>query len=414
MGSTLTTFDALLKERYLDDNIVEPLVYGEHPFIGMLQQTGDTEMIGDQMPVPVITANPQGVSSVFSNAQDNSTNVTAYKWVITAGDYHGVVDIGDKAIMASRTNKGAFVANKRAEIDGLYETAGDSMSAYAWGNGGNALGQIASLSGDTFTLKETADAANFEIGMEVVVSGNDGATSTDSLRTGNTTIDAVNRSTGVIEWTASDLTSEAADDYVFRLGDFYGDEGSIVLVGVQAFIAATDAPDSLWGVTAAQRATDPSRLAGVRVAAAQTLGKSIEDRIKILMAHITGRHKAKSPTAGFLHPEDFVTLDTVLSGRGVRPLEDKNTKFGYMKIEVMTPSGALPIYTDRHCPKGTFFALRLQDWGLSSMGEFIHPQNGDGLEMLRVYNSTDYEFRLISYPLLWCRSPKNNGRVSLT
>jgi hypothetical protein len=35
------------------------------------------------------------------------------------------------------------------------------------------------------------------------------------------------------------------------------------------------------------------------------------------------------------------------------------------------------------------------------------------MEILRVYNSTNYEARLISYPLLYNRAPKNSGRVSL-
>ncbi len=75
--------------------------------------------------------------------------------------------------------------------------------------------------------------------------------------------------------------------------------------------------------------------------------------------------------------------------------------------------GTIPIYCDRHCPKGTFFALRMADWGISCMGELLHFQNGDGMEILRVYNSTNYEARLISYPLLYNRAPKNSGRVSL-
>jgi hypothetical protein len=74
----------------------------------------------------------------------------------------------------------------------------------------------------------------------------------------------------------------------------------------------------------------------------------------------------------------------------------------------------VPIYADRHCPKGTFFALREENWWISSMGELIHAQNEDGLEMLRKASSTDYELRLLSYPILGCNAPKNNGRVPLT
>jgi hypothetical protein len=412
-GSTLTTYAALLKERYLDSDIVEKLVYPENTLLSMLEKKGDKGMVGDTLPVPVFVGNPQGVSAGFSTAQTNATATKSVAWQITAGDYFGVVHIGDKVLEASRTNQGAFLENKRVEIDGLYETAGDSASIYLWGNGGQALGRVAAINTNDFVLTEASQAANFEVGMEVVFSADDGSVSTHALRTGNTTIDAINRATGVVTGTAADITGEAVGDYMFRQGDFFGDTGTIVIKGVQCFVTATDSPMELWGVAAATRALDPQRYAGCRVDATQLLGKTYEERIKILLAQMTGRFKAKAPTAGFMHPEDFQVLETLMSARGVRALEDSNTKFGFMKIDVATASGRIPIYTDRHCPKGTFFALRMEDWGLSSMGELFHPQRGDGLDILRRATSTDYEFRLLSYPLLWCRAPKNNGRVGL-
>jgi len=187
-----------------------------------------------------------------------------------------------------------------------------------------------------------------------------------------------------------------------------------VIKGVQAFITATAAPPALWGITANTRAVDPERFAGCRVDAAELNGKTYEERIKLLLARMTGVYKSKRPTAGFMHPEDFSTLDTILSARGQRVLTDANTQFGFSKIDVATPAGTLPVYTDRHCPKGTFFALRMEDWAIHSMGEILHPQARDGFQMLRRASSTDYEFRLISYPLLANRAPKNSGRVSLT
>jgi len=414
MGSTVSTFDALLKERYLDSSIVEKLVYPDNPLLGMLQKRGDTGMVGDTLPVPIITGLPQGQSGTFTTAQTNATNIVASKWAITAGDYYGVVKIGDKVMMAARTNAGAFLENKKVEVDGTYEQAGDNLSCYAWGNGGQALGRVGAISGNDITLMETADSAKFEVNMELVFSANDGSSSGHSLRTGATTLDNINRGTGVLTITASDITGESVGDYLFREGDFFGDQSVIVLVGVQAFITADDSPGTLWGVSNTTRATDLQRYSGCRVPDAALYGKTMEERIKILLAYMGGRYKSKSPTAGFMHPEDFQELETLMTARGVRALEDTTTKFGYTKIDVLGPTGRLPIYTDRHCPKGHFFALRMEDWWISSMGELLHPQNGDGLEMLRVYNSTDYEFRLISYPLLANRAPKNSGRCSLT
>src|SRR6187399_2044621 len=133
MGSTLTTFDALLKRRYIDSSRVEKLMYGDRPLLGLLKKAGDTGMVGSSMPVPFIYSNPQGASGSFANAQANASNVKPDQWLITAGDYYGVVTIGDKVLAASRTNAGAFLENKLTETDGLYETCSEDLDIYLWG-----------------------------------------------------------------------------------------------------------------------------------------------------------------------------------------------------------------------------------------------------------------------------------------
>ncbi|TAK10623.1 MAG: hypothetical protein EPO32_14935 [Anaerolineae bacterium] len=415
MASTLTTIDGIAKERYGNPDIVEKLIYPDNVLLGMLLKKGDTGMVGDAYPIPLITTLPQGQAGVFSTAQTNANNVGTAKWNTTAGDYYGVVAIGDKALMASRTNPGAFLEDKKLEIDSLYEQTGENLSLYAWGNGGGSIGQRSSAATNDITLTNPEETANFEIGMTVSASANDGSATTDTQRAGTTTVTAVNRATGVITLaSAAAITSFADSDYLFRSGDFFGDQGTVILKGVQAYITATDTPAALWGITAATRLTDPQRYAGCRVTSADIAGKSFEERIKILLARMSSRYKAKMPTAGFMNPEDFATLDTLMATKGQRALSDETTKFGYSKIDVLATGGRVPIYPDRHCPKGTFFALRMDNWWVTSMGEFIHPQNEDGFDMLRKSTTTDYEFRLISYPILACNAPKNNGRVPLT
>lgn len=417
MGSTLTTFDALLKEDYIDSNRVEELIYPENVLLGKLEKRGDTGMVGDQMPVPIIYGLPQGLASGFTNAQANVSNIKAEKFVITAGDYHGVVHIGDKVMMASRTNRGAFLENKVTEIDGLYEQAGENFSNYVWGNGGQALGQIANISGNVVTLLNSADAMNFEVGMTVVGSAADGSTSTDSLRDNGdaTTVSAINRATGDVTLASvAAISGLAVNDYLFRQGDFFGDQGVIVMKGVQAFMPGSDTLGALWGLSANTRNTDVQRFGGCRVDPTLLGAKSYEQRIKLLFAQMTGRFKAKKPNTVFMHPEDFDTLDTAMGARGQRDLSEDEAKFGYSSISVTTTGGKVPVFPDRHCPVGTAFALRLENWWVFSMGEMLRVQNGDGLQMLRRATSTDYEFRIISYPGLACNAPKNNGRVSLT
>lgn len=418
-ASTMTTFDSLLKERYESD-FPEILMYPENPLLAKLQKLGDTEMVGSDMPVPLFTGLPQGLSGSFTKAQNKAATASGStrsdKWVITAGDYFGVIQLGDKVMKSSRTNRGAFLANKTVEIDGLFEQAAEILSVYLWGNGGQSLGRRLSLAGNNLTLVNAIDAQNFEVGMDLRASANDGATSTDTLRAGNeATLTAVNRATGVItatDW--ADITAFADGDYLFRDGDFFGDQGVIVMKGVEAFITETDTPPALWGVTSATRQTDPQRYAGCRVDPAELAGKTIDERIKILISRMTGRFKAKAPTAGWLNPEDFQVLETLMAAKGVRALEDDSTQFGYAKISIATSGGMIPIFTDRHCRKGHFFAMRMEDWGISSIEELTHFQNEDGMQILRKDASTNYEARLLSYPLLFNRAPKNSGRCALT
>lgn len=415
-ASTITTFDALLKERYIDSSRVEELTYPENVFMGLAEKRGDTGMVGSVMPIPIITKNPQGLGSPFATAQASATPIGADQFTTEAGNYHGVVDIGDKVLMASRTNPGAFLENKVTEIDGLYEGAMEALSLYSWGNGGQALGQIASLATLDFTLTQPTDIGNFERDMTVVASLRDGSTATDSLiDSGNSAvISAVNRALGAGSIASGSISGLAAGNFLFRKGDFFGNLGSIVIRGIQSFITANDTPPALWGVAAATRALDPQRYAGCRVNPAELVGLSYEARIKKACAQMTSRFKVKAPTHFFVNPEDFDTLEANMASRGIRALEDDTTNFGYAKIMVTTSSGKIPVFADRHCPIGTAFGLRMENWWVSSMGELLHPQNSDGLTMLRRDGSTDLEFRLISYPILACNAPKNNVRIPLS
>lgn len=421
-GSTIATFGSLMKLRYEND-LVEKLMYPENPLLAKLEKLGDTEMVGTEMPVPIQKTLPQSVGAVFTTVQTKAGtaggNTTSDRFMIAAGDYYGVVHLGDKVLMATRTNRGAFLANKELEIDGLFEQAAESLSIAAWGNGGQSIGRRLSINGagTIVTLMEAMDGQNFEVGMDVVASANDGATATDTLLDSGAaaTLSGVSREDGTLtaaDW--GDISSLANGSYLFRAADFNGDTGNVIMKGVQAFITATNTPPALWGVTAATRLADPQRMAGCRVPNAELAGKTIDERIKILLSRMTGRFKAKRPTAGWMNDEDFQVLETIMAAKGIRTLEDDSTQFGFSKIDIATTAGKLPIFCDRHCPKGHFFALRMEDFGISSMGELTHFQDADDVTILRRSASTDLEARLISYPLLFNRAPKNSGRCSLT
>jgi len=413
MASTLTTFDFALKERYTEEK-VEDLSYAENPFLGMIKK--NEEFSGDGYNVPVITVPPQGVAAAnLSTAQTGRTNVVGFKFLLTAGDYYGAVDIGDKVIKASRNNPGALLENKTAETDGLYQQMADSIAIYAFGNGGNALGRESgawTTPSTTLILSDISQAANFEVGMIVVSDTVDGGEASGTVNSGTNTITAVDRETGTLTGTAWDsaITGFAASDYLFRSGDYTGASTVLCIEGLGSFITATNAPAALYGMT---RTSDPQRLAGCRIAAADIAGLGIERRIKKLGSYMTGRYKGPGADVVFLHPEDWEVLETSLEARGWRSLTDESTRFGYEAISATVGGRKVKIYSDRHCTKGTAFLLKQNSWTMYSMLKLIHQINGDGLTMLRKSTTNDYEFRLQAYPCMATNAPGWNGRVTL-
>jgi hypothetical protein len=412
MASTITTYDFALKEWQTEQKMNE-LWYADNVFLGLIKK--DPDMQGNGHPVPVICTAPQGVGGTsLATVQATQGNVAGFEFLLKPGDYFGVVTMGDKVIQASRSNPGAFLSNKTAEIDSLNRQMAESLEICALSNGGNSLGRVSSAWSNTsyFTLTDTSQACNFEVGMYIVSDTVDGSGGAGTVNAGSTYVTAVDRETGLITINAySGITSFAANDYIFRRGDYTGASGNVIIEGVGSYILAsgTSAP-ALYGMT---RTSDPQRLAGCRIAATAIAGKSIEERMQLLGAYMVGRYKGPGPDNWLLHPEDWQSLAISLQSRGQRSLTDASTSFGYEYLEIVAGGKKGKVYPARHATKGTALALKLDTWTMFSMLDLIHPLNGDGLQVLRASTTNDYEYRAVSYPCLGNNAPGWNGRVAL-
>lgn len=416
MTSTLDAFNGLMKEKHTSPDMVDMLLYPDNVFFGRL--TKKTDMVGTDLKVPIVYGHAQGVggtmTGAIAGAAGTGGNLLNTAWAITAGSYFGVVDVDDKVIEATRNNDGAYLEALEVDMDSVVQTTGESLNLYAWGNGGYSSGTVASIDTNDITLTNPSDIQNFEIGMYVRESANDGSDTSHTLGTGTTYVTAINPSTGVITVNSGATLSDiSAGHHLFRSTDFFGDVGTVILKGVQSFCTADDTPPALWGISAATRLTNLARFSGCRLSSTDASGKDIEERIKLLHAQMTGRFKAQKPTEGFLHPEDFDMLDTLMAGRGTRDLDDIDTKFGYQSITVQTPSGSVKIYSDRHTPRGHYFAFRMDNLWISSMGPLIKPMDKDGQMIRLVEGTTTYRYIVRSYPLLANNAPKNLGRCPL-
>lgn len=416
MASTLTSFDAFLKQYYNPQKVENLTMAGKPLFAKMKKNEG---VGGKTWNVPILFVNPQGVAATaLSTAQTSAAgaggNVQGVQWSISMGDYSGTVSIGDKVLMASRNNIAAFLEDQTTEIDGLYEQMSNSLAIYVWRNGGGATGVIGSGGTTTaLTLATPSDAFNFEVGEFIVASANDGSAVGNVLLAGSTFITAIDRTNGILTTNAAPA-AWVNGSFLFRAGDFAGNVSQTALMkGVDAFVTSSTSPGVLWGVT---RTTDVQRLSGCKLSTTDVAGKGIEERIQLLGAQMAGRFRAM--TAGgsydcYLHPEDWQNLSISLQGRGIRSLTDTSTSFGFEYIEVLAGGKRLKVYADPYAPKGTAYILRMDNWVLGSYGELIRTLNGDGLSMLRAATSNDYEYRLQSYPAVSCNAPGYQGRVAL-
>jgi hypothetical protein len=409
MPSTTTTFAFALKARYTDKK-VQNLTEADRPLYSMIEKV---PMSGESMIVPLIAGNPQGLSQALTTAQTAAAgtggNVQGFKFILTPGDYSASVTIGDKVIKASKDNPGAFLRNQTAEIDGLYSQVADTLATYLYSNGGNAIGRRSSASSTVITLTDPYDVMNFEVGMYLQFSTDDGSGAV-APKAGTAYVTAVDRAAGTVTVNAQ-IGTAADNDYIFRSGDYLGNTGNTIFYGLRAYLAASTAPGALYSMT---RTSDPVRLAGAYVPTADISGRSMVERIQMLGAYMTGRYKGPGATHAFMNPEDWQDLAVALTSQGIRPLQDKDQKFNFESLNWVLGGRTVKIYADRFCPKGTFFALKLDTWSFYHLGPApIHVFNEDGLEMVRGATTATYEHRLVSYPVPCTNAPGYNGRVSL-
>ena len=427
MASTLTTFDAFLKEEYADASAVDRLVYKDHPCLDMYSKKDNDG--GDQFVHPVLIGNPQGLGPTRTIAQSGSTqafagaNTRGKKWVVPWGTYAASVEIGDQVIDASKQNFGAFLRNEKEEIDGLYRAFGDTMGYYIFADSGRHLAVGTESTGViTCSAGTETDIANIEVGQRLVASANDGTSSGHTLLGSGSLgyVFAVNKNAGTFTVATSAANAAAGTAgtpgswtgtmYFFREGDF-GPTGNTIFHGLGAWIPSSDPTSTSFN--GVDRTEDITKLSGVRLTSGETSGLGLEQRLKKLVTKMAGRGGVGMPSHIFVNPEKWQQLADSLESRGTRPLDGGTGKFGYKKLELVAGGGMVQVYADRFCPVGTAFALDMSVCKLHSLSGFPKILNGDGLRMLRKSDSDNYEFRLVTYPGHVVASPGKCGRVAV-
>jgi len=409
MTLTVANAERALKELYGKRGLAYAL-YEQNKVLARLPK--DENFTGYTKRIPLLTAPGGGGSHTFSNALANRSGGTYSGFNLDRKKDYAIFTLENEAMMASRDDKGAFVSLLESETHGAKNKIGQSLSRGIFGTGSASLGRIASLpSADVIQLADRRDIVNFEVGMVLVSDVADGGGTVD---TATATIAAVDRVTGRITATANFNAEFAADDYLFREGDY-----DQAISGFDAWLPAT-APtpgESFYGV---DRSIDRVRLAGFTYTATVANDETLDQAVVNLGAEMSIQ-EAK-PDALVVHPTTYARLkndarDRTTFDKQVVPMRigGDEVKLSYKALMFSLDTGDVEIIADKHCNRDVAYLLQMDTWQLCSLGEAPFMFVGDGDQRMLTEATADaVQGRFMYYGNLGCKMPGYNARMDIS
>lgn len=409
-GSTLTTFDAALKDYYTDEK-VESMVYEDNPFLGII---GKVEKFpGRKMVVPIIYGNSVARSADFDTAQglgdEEYERIEAFE--LTRVKDYGFVTIDTELIEASEGDEAAFFEAQTNAVDGIINALTRSLAIGAFRAGWGRVGSIGSSSSATVTLAVASDAHNFEKGMRVQFAESEsGHVLRDSGQA--LTVLSVNRNAGTVTFTenVSEIASVANGDVMFAQGDRQNSATPTrrKVAGLEAWCPATapSASENFFGV---DRSVD-TRLYGTSYNGASD---DIEDAL------VEGLSRAAAlgygQDYGFISHPKFAALTKRLHdlARYIDVKPNEEATYSYRGVTVNGSRGPVKVLPDQNCPSNRCFMLNTKFVKLYSLKKAIRVFNSDGLSMLRQATSDGVEIRYGFKGNIGCRAPASLVNIQL-
>lgn len=409
-----TTFGNALKDLYAERGKL--LQLKDRPLLAYLSEMG--KFGGDGLPLVAQYADPQNVSSSFTEAQgraDVGTTQVA-KFLLTRQPFYNIVHIDRQLTLISESEMGAFFDAKSTEIDNAINAVSNRIAQAAYRSGWGDIGVVGSISGSTITLAHPANAYNFQPNMRVVFS----STLNSALLRGTSgsqylQVVSASPSTGVVTFTAavSTLTggggSVAANDTIFTSGDRQDSATPVMatIAGLSGW-APTAAPtsgDSWFG----QDRSKSNLLQGVFYDGS---GDAVEDAL-IKAASLMGE-VGQTPTHCFLNFRQFAQL--VKNQRIYERYEEQLTPtVGFTGIRIAGPNGLITVIPDRWAPSTSAFMVNRESVKLYYIGsDLVHMvEDEKGNPLIFRTNADGWEVRIAFYGNIGTTTPCAIANVKL-
>jgi len=404
-AASTTNLASILKTIWPQSDITD-LFYDDSPLFAMLPK--DTTWAGQNRVVAVQYGQVNGRSASYDKARTNADRSKVASMTISTSDNYAVWQVEHKLMILSRNDKGAIVRAVERETKSAMKKFKRSLAFMVYGNGGGALGQIASIatsgSNTIYTVKDPRTLRYIEEGDVLALSTADGTSG--SLRSGTMTVTGVDVDAGTFTiLTAGAISGAAANDYIFVDGDF-----GKVMYGLNAYLPTSTPTTTIWGMT---RTANPQRLGGIRVG-----GKGLLIQEAVKKALVKAKDAGASVSHIFMSSNDFLNLELAL-GTTVRRTDEKvSANVGFTGIEFSYGSSKpVKVFLDPDCPSGLVYGLQMDTWTLASAGEYpdFLTMDGNKFDLLQSSSLTSptFEGRIGGYAQLYTDAPGFNFVLNL-
>lgn len=399
----------VIKKLYSEKEAFKVLA-AESPILGLIKKE-EGVMVGDDFSHSVQYGTPRGVATTLAKARTNASTALYKKITLKRSKLYGQGSIDRETMKAAVKNKGAFVTALEREQDGILEAMKERLEQFLYGNGGGAIGVIATINGATITLTQPNQVRFFQRDGTYEISATDGTSG--AIIAGTLTCIGVDRDTGVITFSAgvvATIGTAAPGQYIFAAGDHatqYADASGLrVLLGLEAWIPRLAPGATLF--CGMDRSVDPTRLGGNRY---NGNGAPIEETFQAALAKFANQG-CKADIA-VINPLKYQDLKISLGNRVTyNTVTNPQTKIGFEGIVINAGGVKLTLLEDPACPQDASWVLKLDTWTLPTLGGVPEIIDEDGLKIRRATDGTDtFVWEYCAMLQLGCKAPGKNGVI---
>lgn len=428
---TMSTFDALLKNVYIDKKNLYVMDAFENKALTAIPKA--TDATGRNWNVSVIDVSPVGTAGTYGSARSYAEAGTDTVFQGLWKDKFACLFLDEKAIRMSISKEGAVDQALTQKVDGIRRSFAQSTEYQMFRDEGGSIAQVltGSTGGNVTTITMSANTGipasqYLKLGHTVAFGPNaDGS----SLRSGRLQVTRMNIN-GTVGLGSGTLGTKgdtilswgqiSPNDYMFIAGDgldagSVGTATNIPLAGFKSWIPTSDptATDSFKGLN---RSADPRGLAGVRIDGtnlkteeafydgADVLGRFAGPDLDLILTHPTTLTKLKKELAGQAR---FVRYD---GKPGVKMTKDQASSFGFQGLALDSNGREVVVAGAWACQSNLSWLLSTKHFKLWTNGPWPDVRGRDGLTMLR-QTDTSYVYELVGYGELVCYAPGRNGVI---